>query len=290
MSIKVSLVNPAANLSMPKSNCAAFKPCSGIASMNFRAEDAITVPSGPASSLNRSSAETRLARACFAKTPLKAFKASPETSFLVLARAVCCFLHFVSKFPTLTLCFTNCARASLNGPFTAFLTVSINSLIFVSAASVAAETVVKSFSARSIALSGSSWSEPLEATKACAATTAFSHSPSACSTTDEASAKILSAAWRSMASWRFLFSSSIASCCFLFASEIVVLRRLRSWFTFLTFGNIPSRDVLVSLSGPFETAFSSSIFDSKYFCALPPASINSESAWSARFSKAVMGS
>mmetsp|Transcript_76974 Transcript_76974/g.193607 ORF Transcript_76974/g.193607 Transcript_76974/m.193607 type:complete len:265 (-) Transcript_76974:3886-4680(-) len=250
MSSKVSLVKPNAKRSMPRSNWHDFKPESGIASMKERNLCAETAWPSCASSLKSSSGFMALLTTCFRNASFKAISASLVTCLRAEANAKTCFLHLESREPTFTFTFTSVVRASLKGPFVAFFIPSRCSLIFANALLIDSSTPSKSFSALSISSRGLSLSAPLELTKACATSTAFSTFSSASPTKLFTSSRILSAPARSKASCRRFFSFSIASCCFFRDSAILDLSDLRSCWTLRIRGPIPSKAVLVSAKGP----------------------------------------
>mmetsp|Transcript_59208 Transcript_59208/g.171636 ORF Transcript_59208/g.171636 Transcript_59208/m.171636 type:complete len:454 (+) Transcript_59208:587-1948(+) len=230
MSMRVSLVMPAATASMLRSSCAGLSLWSGIFCTKARSACGVTALPSFASSLKSASALVPLLRMWTPRTCCKAFWASSPTCFRAAPSRDICFLAFRSISPTFTLCFTKVARASLKGPLTAFLMLSVFSSSLMASMDFSARPTKasKSFSASSKAFMGSSLPAPLEAARACAADITASALVSASLTVSLACLRILSAAWRSMASWRRFFSASIAACCFFLHSTIVLLNRFRS--------------------------------------------------------------
>mmetsp|Transcript_151924 Transcript_151924/g.487594 ORF Transcript_151924/g.487594 Transcript_151924/m.487594 type:complete len:219 (-) Transcript_151924:3956-4612(-) len=201
MSNKVSFVMPAANLSIPRSKWQGFKPESGMPSRKARSVAGDTAAASPSpspspapQSLAKSSAGFRVwPTACFRRALWRASSASRVTCLRALPRAKICFLHLLSKAPVLTLSLTSWPRTSPSGPFPAFLTSSISSLILASALSMCSAHALKALSASSMASRGLSVSAPLEVTNAWAAEHAFSVRSSASPTDLFASSNTLSA-------------------------------------------------------------------------------------------------
>mmetsp|Transcript_112811 Transcript_112811/g.329669 ORF Transcript_112811/g.329669 Transcript_112811/m.329669 type:complete len:234 (-) Transcript_112811:2737-3438(-) len=226
---------------------------------------------------------------CVRSAATTACPASPATCFLAALREAVCFLHLASCAPSFTFSFTSELLASLYGPVCEVLISSMCSLILACAFSMAAIAASRPFCPSSMACRGFSRSAPLSAMSFSATGSAASTAVKLAVIRVSTSAIMAVAALRSATSWRFFLSVSIRA--FILWSKSATLFFICEWayWTLLTRGLILASSAFVSASGPTRTAFSSSVFCSRYLAASLAASASSFSDFSIFFCSAAFG-